>query len=305
MASRMTPDWNDLRPFLALARAGSFSGAARALGTRHSTVIRRVGALEQALGARLVHRTAAGAVLTELGERVLLLAQVALRSFAAFAAAATEETRVWRLALPSGLAPLIGPDLAALRAKRPDLAVDLSSGSQLADVAAGEADIALRSRPGDEPTLVVRKVAEAGWSLYASPAYLEAHPFDGDLTGHKLTGYKLTGHKVIGLHADLADTPADRWLLDHAGAGTTVMRLAQMADLVATAQAGVGLALLPCILADPAPGLVRLLPEVLLAQPLFLVCRRDVADDPRARLVIRCLAYALRRAAPVLRGRAA
>ncbi len=292
MSVRATPDWNDLRPFLALARAGSLAGAARALGTRHSTVSRRIDALEQALGTRLVQRTPAGAALTEAGQRLVPLAQTAERAIAEFAAAASGAARIWRLSLPTGLAALVGPDLAALRARKPDLAVELHSSSKAADLAGGEADIALRLRPVEAGALMVRKVGEAGWSLYASPAYLAAHPFQGVLAGHSL----------IGFHADLAQTPADRWLTEHGAEGRVVLRLAQMTDLVATAREGVGIGLLPCILAGPAGGLVRLLPEVLVRQPALLVFRRDVADDPRARDLIRCLVASLRRAGAALAG---
>jgi molybdate transport repressor ModE-like protein len=292
MPMRAAPDWNDLRPFLALARTGSLAGAARALGTRHSTVSRRIDALEQALGTRLVRRTPSGAALTEAGARLVPLAQTAERALEEFTAAAKGAPRVWRLSLPTGLAPLVGPDLAALRARWPDLAVDLHSSSQSADIAGGAADIALRIRAVEEAALVVRKVGEAGWSLYASPDYLSAHPFAAGLAGHSL----------IGFHADLSETPADRWLEEHGSEGRVVLRLAQMTDLVATAHAGVGIALLPCVLSDRTEGLVRLTPEVLVRQPVSLVFRRDVADDPRGRALIRCIAAAIRRAGPALTG---
>jgi DNA-binding transcriptional LysR family regulator len=298
MAGRATPDWNDLRPFLALARAGSLAGAARELGTQHSTISRRIDALELALGARLVQRGAKGAVLTEAGRRLVPFAEKAARAMAAFEAAASAAPRVWRVSLPTGIASLVGAEIAALRKRWPDLAVEVQSSSQAADISGGAADIALRMRAVDEPDLMVRKLGEAGWSLYASPGYLAEHPFAVDLAGPSLAG-----HSLIGFHADLAETPADQWLSAHGEAGTVVLRLGQMTDLVATARSGIGLALLPCVLADAVEGLVRLVPEVLVRQPVFLVCRRDVAGDPGARPVIRCLAAAIERARPVLEGR--
>lgn len=231
MALRMTPDWNDLSPFLALARAGSLAAAARALGTRHSTVA-------------------------------------------------------------SSLAPLIGPDLAALLTRWPGLAADVQSRSQTVDIPGGAADVDIRMSPVDEADLILRKIGIAGWSLYASRDYLAAHPYSGDLAGHG----------VIGLNADLADTPADRWLAEPAAVAHVVLRVDQLADLVATVQTGLGLALLPCVLADTADGLLRLTPEVLVHQPIHLVCRRDVAEDPRARRLLCCLANAIAPARPELEG---
>jgi DNA-binding transcriptional LysR family regulator len=295
MSSRATPDWNDLRPFLALARAGSLAGAARSLGTQHSTISRRIDALEQALGLRLVQRVPSGVGLTEAGQRLMPLAEEAERAMLAFEAAASGAPRIWRVSLPTGIASLVGPGIAALRKRWPDLAVEVQSSSQMADIVSGAADIAVRMRRVEDQSLMVRKLGEAGWSLYASPGYLAKTPFAGDLAGHSL----------IGFHADLAETPADVWLSRHGVAGQVVLRLGQMTDLVATARSGVGLALLPCVLADAAEGLVRLTPDVLVRQPVFLVCRRDVAGDPAARPVIRCLATAITRAGPVLEGKVA
>lgn len=292
MIAHHDPDWNDLRPFLALARAGSLAAAARALGTRHSTVSRRIDALEQALGTTLVRRTAAGALLTEAGQRLLPMAEAAERAMAEFTSTARGVARVWRLTLPTGIAPLIAGDLAALQARWPDLAVEVRSSSQPADIAGGEADIALRVGPVDRADLMVRKVGEAGWSLYASPGYLAEHSFEGGLSGHQ----------IIGFHADLAGSPPDRWLTEHAQGARLTLRLAPMADLVVTVRQGLGIGLLPCLLGDAAAGLTRLSPEVLVRQPVLLVCRRDVADDPRGRLLNRCVAQAVRRAGAALLG---
>jgi molybdate transport repressor ModE-like protein len=293
MDPRSSTDWNDLRPFLALARAGSLAGAARLLGTRHSTIGRGIDRLEQALGTRLVHRTAGGAVLTEAGERLMPLALAAERALERFLAAAAAVPRVWRLALPTGIAPLVAADLAALQSRRPELAIEVLSSSRSTDLGAGEADIAVRMHQPEEKDLVVRRVGTAGWSLYASPDYLLAHP---------VKGTELAGHALIGFHADLAGSPADRWLVEHGREGRVVLRLGQMADLLDTAQEGIGVALLPCLLGDAAKRLVRLAPQVLLGQPVLLVSCRDVADDPQARVVIRCVAGALGRARGALSG---
>ncbi|MGL5010139.1 MAG: hypothetical protein ACRC6I_09675, partial [Paracoccaceae bacterium] len=107
---------------------------------------------------------------------------------------------------------------------------------------------------------------------------------------------------LIGLHPDLAATPAARWLDQHAGGATLIMRLSQMAEVCATAARGVGLALLPCILGDATADLQRAHPAVLLQQPLTLLSRRDVADDPGGRKVIAILARALRREKAALAG---
>jgi DNA-binding transcriptional LysR family regulator len=279
------PDWNDLSPFLAVARTGSFAAAARSLGLQHSTVSRRVCALERTLGSRLFHRMPTGTALTETGQRLLPLAVKAEAALAALSAAVTGQTRALRLSVPTGFAPLLAPDLIAFHGSNPHLSVEVLATSQPSDIVAGVADIALRLAPSMDAALVIRRVAEVGLTLYASPAYLRTHPVTRP--------FSFAGHNLIGLHPDLALTPGAAWLDAHAGAATVVMRLAQMAEVCATAAGGAGLALLPCILADAADDLVRVIPDVLVRQPLTLVCRRDVADDPASRRVITMLTRAI------------
>ncbi len=295
MTQNPDPDWNDLRPFLALAREGSLAGAARAMGTRHSTVSRRIDALELALGTRLVHRASGGAALTGAGERLLPLAVTAERAMQAFTAAARNDARPLRLALPSGFAPLLTAALADLQGRVPGMAVEVISSSRPADLTGGEADIAVRIGPVADPGLITRTVGRAGWSLYASPAYLAEHPVNADPAD-------LTGHRVIGFHAGLAGSPPDRWLAEHGTGAEIVLRLAQMTDLVDTARQGLGAALLPCVLADAALGLQRLTPRVLVSQPVALVCRRDVAEDTSGRRLITRIIRALKQAEQVLQG---
>jgi DNA-binding transcriptional LysR family regulator len=286
MTTRPAPDWNDLRPFLAVARTGSFAAAARALGLQHSTISRRVDTLEHTLGTRLFHRTPTGTTVTAAGQRLLPLALQAETALSALAAAATGRTRQLRLSVPTGFAPLLAPALVAVQDQSPELLVEVLATSQPSDLAAGVADIALRLAPTTDPALVIRTVAQVGLALYASPTYLRAHPVP--------TQFSFAGHSLIGLHPDLATTPAAAWIDRHAEGARIVMHLAQMAELRATAASGVGLALLPCVLADGASDLVRVLPGVLVCQPLTLVCRRDVADDPVGRRIIATLARAIR-----------
>jgi DNA-binding transcriptional LysR family regulator len=291
-----SPDWNDLRPFLAVVETGGFAAAARALGLQHSTISRRIAALEHSLGTRLFHRTPTGATLTGAGERLLPLARKADGALTALAVAAHGDIRPLRLSLPTGFAPLLAPALAAMAARTPARSVEVLATSQPTDLAAGAADIALRLAPTTDPTLVTRTIGTVGLSLYASPAYLAAHPLPDPTS--------LDGHQLVGLHPDLAATPAAQWIDRHAAAATIVIRLAQMTEVRATAASGVGLALLPCILAGVTPDLVRVDPRVLVRQSLTLVCRRDVADDPTGRRVLTLIARAIAAQKAALAGEA-
>jgi DNA-binding transcriptional LysR family regulator len=294
MATNSHPDWNDLTPVLALARHGSLAAAARALGLQHSSVSRRIAAFEYQLGTRLFHRSPTGTTLTDDGARLLPLAIKAEVALMALLQAARDQPRVLRLSLPTGLAPLIAPAIVALQRAQAPIAIHVQASSHPADIAAGDADIALRLAPIKDPSLVMRKVAQVGLALYASPAYLKAHPLRQPPD--------FAGHQLIGLHPNLATTPAARWLEDNAKDATTVMQLAQMAEVRATAASGIGLALLPCFLGDATAELVRARADVLVYQTLMLACRRDVAIDPAARKVIGALVRAIKAQSAALAG---
>ncbi len=265
------------------------------MGVRHSTVRRRIDALEHAVGLRLVHRRAQGVVLTDATAKLVPLAVRAERAVAAFATAAQAHGGDLRLAVPSGFAAILAPFLVDLGVRYPDLAITLVVGNNPADLRAGEADIALRMVAVRDPDLLVRRVGAAGWSLYASPASCADHPANRDPVD-------LTGHRVIGLHGVLDGPVAARWLDAHSRQSDVVMCAASMADLAETAAQGLGVALLPCMLGDAAKQLERLTPLVLARPPAFLACRRDLVAHAQGRRVVHALVAAMRSAGPALRG---
>jgi DNA-binding transcriptional LysR family regulator len=269
MAAHGDLDWNDLRYFLEAARAGTLAGAARKLGTEHTTIGRRLAALERALGAALVLRGPDGLRLTALGERLLPIAEQMERTVASLRDLAEKGVVRVRLAVPSGFARLFVAGLGALRAQHPDLQLEIVSGARIVDLEQSEADLAVRSAPVEDGDLVARRLCASGWSLYAAPSYLARRPAPDSLT-------HLVGHDLIGYHPSLAQMPAARWLEERAAQASVVLRSREMTDMVTAASSGLGLAILPCVLADVEPGLVRLTPEVLAASPLSLVYRREM-----------------------------
>src|SRR4051812_33155253 len=100
MASKQDLDWDDLRYFLEAARAQTLAGAARNLGIEHTTIGRRLGSLERALGASLVLRGPEGLRLTPAGERVLPLAEELERTVRAVVEAVSTDASRVRLAVP-------------------------------------------------------------------------------------------------------------------------------------------------------------------------------------------------------------
>ena len=165
MASIEKLDWNDLRYFLAAVRSGTLAGAARALGVKHSTVGRRLTALERALGAAVMIRGEHGLQLTPLGEKLVPHAEAAERSVVELQSQSISEMARVRLYVPTGLAKPLAPYLPQLRRKHPDISLEILSGSLPADLHKGEAELALRVGPIADDTLVAQKIGDLAWSL--------------------------------------------------------------------------------------------------------------------------------------------
>ena len=156
-------NWDDLRVFLAVARAGSLSGAARSLGVNHSTVFRRIAGLEETLGVRLFERMPNGYALTPAGSETLGIVEriedkVAtidrtvtgqdLRLSGSVHITATDMLALWLL-----------PDhLAQFRVIYPRIEIGVAVGNQSLDLSRREADIALRIGNTPPETLVGRRV---------------------------------------------------------------------------------------------------------------------------------------------------
>jgi DNA-binding transcriptional LysR family regulator len=289
-------DWNDLRVFLAAARAGSLAGAARARGVEHSTIGRRLKALEESLGVALFTRNADGLLLTPLGAQVVpLLEQMERAAQAIGELALSRKIRV-RVATPSGFSRILGPRLVDFHRSFPGLILEITSGSRKVDLKRGDADLAIRLGGSDDEELVSRKVGEVGWSLYASQAYLARHPGPTDPRD-------LAGHDLLGYEAALASMPAARWLDQQAARANVVMRSGEASDLVDACAAGLGLAVLPCGLAATEPALVRLTPEILHSGRLSLVYRKEVLVAAHVQPVITFLTDVMTEYADRLAGR--
>jgi DNA-binding transcriptional LysR family regulator len=278
-------DWNDFRYFLAIARAGSFAGAARELGVEHTTVGRRLTALETALGTRLFVRGPEGLTITAAGRDVLpLCEEIAARAQAIERRVAGESDRVEgtvRVAVSEALSGYFIKQSGALRDRHPGLTVEMLIGNQASDLLRGEADLAVRARPVTEPDLVARKLVSAGWSMYASADYLARR-------GMPPAPETLAGHDVIAFDDSMARTPGRIWFDTHAKGCNVAMRGNSLVAVLNAALSGLGLAVLPCFLAegDPEPRLRRLTPRVLDTRDIHLVVHPDLARVARVRAVM-------------------
>jgi DNA-binding transcriptional LysR family regulator len=281
--SARVPDWNDFRYFLAIARSGSLAGAARELGVEHTTVGRRLSALETELGARLFLRGPDGLVATEAGRGILPLAQEIETRFEAIdrrvsGGDARIEGTV-RFSISEALSGYFVKNFAPFRERHPGVVVQISTGNHASDLMRGEADLAVRAREVTEPDLLARKVAVAGWSLYAAADYLARK-------GAPATPEDLRGHDVIGFDDSMANTPGGLWLSAHTEGTNVVMRGNSIVSAMNAAICGMGIVAGPCFLAESEPSLQRLTPRVLGGRDIYLVVHPDLARVARVRAVM-------------------
>jgi len=292
-------DWNDLRYLLAIARAGTLAGAARDLGVEHTTVGRRLSALEAALGARLFTRGPDGFTPTRAGREILPLAeQVAAAIEGIERRVLGEDTRVEgtvRVTTSEALSGYIVKQLGVLAERHPGLVVEILSGNRAFDLMRGEADIAVRIREVTEPDLIARTVASAGWSMYAGPAYVARK-------GSPSSPEDLRGHDVIGFDATMGAIPGALWLLEHGEGIAVVMRCNSIVAALNAAILGMGLTVLPCFLGDAEPALRRLTPRVIGSRDVFLVVHPDLARVARVRAVMQFMVETFERDASLWSG---
>lgn len=177
----MEISWDDARIFLEVAETGSFSAAAISLKLGQPTVSRRIGNLELDLGLVLFNRGRRGTTLTEEGARLVPHVRQMARWAAEFEAevSATERTATGKvtIAAPPGIGTdIVVPFARSLRETHPELILELLAGIEYLDLTRGDADLAFRSKPSDDPALVTLSTHESSVVPMCTPEYAESLP---------------------------------------------------------------------------------------------------------------------------------
>lgn len=301
-------DWNGPRLVLAVHRAGGLTAAAGALGIDHSTAFRRLNALERKLGVRLFERLPGGVYrATAAGERMAAAAERVEDEMLSLQRdlAGSDHRLSGRLRVTSSetLAyRMLTRHLAAFRRVHPGIVVELVIDNRVLSLSRREADIALRPVRPREGDLWGRKLADVAWTLYASPALLDAIggplPDAHDIGRHPLIGWEEDG----GIRVAAAG-----WLGRAASAASFVYRTGSLVNQLVAARAGIGIALLPCYLGDGHGDLSRALaaPIPELAGELWIVTHADLKGTARVRAFFDTVGEGLVRDRDVFEGRAA
>jgi DNA-binding transcriptional LysR family regulator len=295
-------DWDDLRHFLAVARSGSTTAAARLLDVDQSTVQRRLAELERRIGQPLAVRRPTGYRLTPFGEQLLPHAQRVEQSIQALEQAvrssARELTGVVRVTCPEPIVYRLSRSqlLERFRSLHPGLQVEFLMSDRYLDLGKGDADVALRSGDTVDNQLVGRKIGDSLWAIYGSHAYVERH-------GRPLRTEDLAQHALVGFDDSMAGHRTAAWLRQVAPDARLAATAGSVLGLVASAKAGMGLAPLPTALGDAEPELVRVLgPIPELARIWRILTTKRLRRTPRVSAFFDFMAGEVAALRPILTG---
>ena len=280
--------WDEIRTAYHVARMGTVSGAADALGVHHATVIRHIDALEQRLGVKLFQRHARGYTSTEAGQDLLQVAQATDDQFTQLVGrirgrgdGVTGELVVTSL---SSVSPRLTRTLAKFQAEYPGLIVRYLTGDEVLRLEYGEAHVAVRAgRAPDNPDNVVQPFVSQRVSLYASEDYIKAH-------GRPSSIDDLDDHVFVGLDNFGSRAPFVRWLMECVSPEQVIFRGTDYRVLRDAIIEGVGIGFVSDWEAEKFPCLVRLFESRdEWAAPLWLVTHVDLHRTTKVQAFLKFL----------------
>lgn len=266
-------DWNDLRAFLAIARTGKISSAARTLQVDSTTVSRRLRRLERALGNRLVEQTRSGQILTQAGEDILIRAERIEKEAAVLFQSGAKLKGLSghvRMSVSEGFGSFfLATRLAILSREHPEIIVELVATSGFLSPTKREADIAIMlSRPKAGP-LIAKKLANYSLMLYAAQDYLDKAGIPNTLNDLS------RGHRLVGYISDLLYAPELNYLKEIQPELQATVKSSSIVAQMHLIKGCAGVGVLPSFMGDQEPGLQRVLPEVRITRSFWIVTHKD------------------------------
>ncbi len=291
-------DWNDLRFYLAIARSGTLSAAAKRLNVTQSTVGRRLAALESTMGVRLLQRVADGYQETLAGESIRpFVERIEADALALERQVAGQDTRLEGIVRITSLqmvaCHLLGPCFAVLHHNHPGITLEVTPNLPATALSAHDVDISVRLTPFEQHELVVRRLGAMGFGLYAAMSYLERYGEpdvrDG-CAGHRLTTFP---DDNLPIHAV--------WLAEHATEAKVVMKTDNYELQHWEVLCGGAVGLLPRFRGDAEPTLHRLdVGHSIPSSEISLAVHRENRNTPRVRVVLDCIFESVRRRSAAL-----
>lgn len=262
-------NWDDVRIFLAVARAGQILAASRRLQLNHATVGRRIDQLEMALGAKLLERRPSGCALTAGGAAFMAAAErmeaEMLGARSAVGGADVGLSGTVRIGAPDGFGTaFLAPRLGIIAERHPRLTIQLVPVPRAFSLSRREADIAITVERPEQGRLVAQKLVDYALGLYASSAYLHqaGRPEAlGDLSRHRLVGH--VDDLLYSTSLDYARGFVPDW--------TSRVEISSALGQTEAVSAGAGIGILHRFIAERRVGLERVLPEAEVRRAYWLV----------------------------------
>jgi DNA-binding transcriptional LysR family regulator len=296
-------DWDSLRYFLAVARTQRVSGAAQLLGVDHTTVARRIRALEHALDILLFEKSrSAGFLMTKDGERLLAYAEqmestvhTAREVLAGTGQALSGHVRI---GATEGFGSYVLTPLAAdFQRRYPHITLDILPVPRFVSLSKREADLAITIERPQRGPYVCSKLCDYALKLYGTRGYLDSHPAIGSVED-------LRGHSFIGYVDELLYSERLRYLEDVLPHSRVVLRSTSVIAQYHAVLQGRSLAILPCFIAAQDDRLVPVLEEAITVQRTFwMYCHEDLRKLKRVTLLWDFLRKSVLRNAPLMAGR--
>jgi len=277
-------NWDDLRIFLASARAASSRGAARALGVNASTITRRLRQLETDAGVDLFERGTRGLDLTDLGREVVVKAQKIEEAFAGldrlFASQDLRPSGKVQFSVADGLLSLVGPSVTEMGHQHPNIRVEVEANNGLVNLSHLEADVVLRVAAKPPETLIGRRIAALVGAPYASRSYLAGTAAE-------------KGHRWIRWAEPWRGFSVERWITANVPPSRVRATINSSQVLTALVEQGLGVGFLPSFSADANDRLVRVGPRVEFGASIWLLTHSDLRKTGRVAAFMTCVGEAL------------
>lgn len=283
-------DWNHVRAFLATAKNGSLSAAARVLGQTQPTLSRQISALEQSLGVTLFERIGKRLIITQAGKDLLEHAVQMSDAANAFSLSASGRTQII-----AGLVRISVSDLFSIhlmpaflekiQIELPQIELEIVVSNTLSDLQRREADIAIRHVRPTQPELIGKFIGESTAGLYASHSWIQKH-------GEPKTLSQLLDHSLIGISDvdQMISILSDNGLLLRSE--NFKIRTDSGILMWEMIRKGLGIGVLTTEVSNNTPELQQLLPDVFppIPVPTWLVTHKELNTSRRIRLVFDMLA---------------
>lgn len=280
----LNQNWDDIRYFLALSRAQSFVAAANLLQVTHSTVSRRISALETILKTQLILRTEKGCKLTAAGEKLLPYAEALETTMLGLTEQLSDRNKklsgTVRIGTPDGLGNcFLANYLSQFQKEHPDLDIELIAVPMYYSLSRREGDILVTVRRPTSGHIVARKITDYRLGLFASREYLSTHPEitrKEDLTRHRLVGYieELLYDETLKLLDEYGPN-----LKAHFKSSTVYGQMNAVA-------AGAGIGIIPYFIAQADQSLIPILPQLYCQRAFWLQVNQDARQLARVRSTI-------------------